>query len=103
MICDKEKCKGCGQWIMVTVENERSGEIKNIELCRFQAILDTLWNIDKGGIGIQAAVESQRNEEVKTGEKLATSLNIGFRELARATTDASKIKKIHAYDVVDGD
>ncbi len=99
MICDSKKCKECGQWIILIIENEKSGEIKNIELCRFQAILDALLNIDRGSIRIQSAVESQRNEEVRTGDKLAASLNIGFRELARAT----KVKKIHAYDVVDED
>ena len=90
-LCDgecKKDGKKCGQLITLTLENKQKGEINTVELCRFQAILDSLLRMERNDIGIQAAIESQRNEEVKSRDKVAQVMETGFRRVAQATKDS---------------
>lgn len=91
MFCDGE-CekdgKKCGQLTTLTLENKQKGEINTVTLCRFQAMLDSLLRMERNDIGIQAAIESQRNEEVKTGEKISKTMDTGFRRVAQATRES---------------
>lgn len=86
-VCEKDG-KKCGQLTTLTMEDKQTGKVNNVTLCRFQAILDSLLRMERNDIGIQAAIESQRNEEVKTGEKIAQAMDTGFRRVAQATKDS---------------
>jgi hypothetical protein len=91
MFCDGE-CekdgKKCGQYITLTMHDSQTTKTENVDLCRFQAMLDSQLRMEKGNIRIQAAVESQRNEEVKSGQKVATAVDTGFRRVAQATRES---------------
>jgi hypothetical protein len=91
MFCDGE-CekdgKKCGQYITLTMHDPQSTKTETINLCRFQAMLDSQLRMEKNHIGIQAAVESQRNEEVKTGDKVVRAMDTGFRRVAQATKES---------------
>jgi len=86
-VCEKDG-KKCGHYITLTMHDTQTTKTSVIDLCRFQAILDSLLRMEKNHLGIQQAVESQRNEEVKTGDKLAQAMDTGFRRVAKATKDS---------------
>jgi hypothetical protein len=86
-VCEKDG-KKCGHYITLTMHDSQTTKTENVDLCRFQAMLDSLFRMEKNHIGIQAAVESQRNEEVKTGKQVATAVDTGFRRVAQATKES---------------
>jgi len=79
MFCDKQctkKGKKCGLLVEVTMQN--GSEIKNIELCVFTAILESLYRIENGNIRLQAAIESARNQKNIDDLEIKETIANGF-------------------------
>ena len=55
-----------------------AGEVKPVEMCVFKLQFESMLRIERGNIRLQAAVESDRNEKVKTGLNLQNTLIDGF-------------------------
>lgn len=81
MFCDgicTKKGKKCGLLTEIIMENKMAGEIKTVEICVFKASFESQLRAEQGNIRLQAAIESKRNEEVKTGLGIQDALNTGF-------------------------
>lgn len=83
----------CGLFVVEHLVNDRQ-EHKDVERCIFIGIRNSLANLNQRSIGIQAAVESERNEEVKSSLRVNQTLAQGMLGLIYAMGDDEKKTKV---------
>ncbi len=92
MFCDGKcvkKNKRCGLFRQMTLK--KGEEIKTVDQCVFMAILDSQLRQEQGNIRIQAAVESQRNEESSSFQNINDTIAKGFIGLLKSVGDKRMI------------
>jgi hypothetical protein len=88
MFCDgncKKGNKRCGLLLDITMKEEVTGKIEVRQECALQAIFSSLARLEQAAVRIQAALESQRNESVNTGEDISRTIATGFLSLVQSS------------------
>ena len=111
MFCDGQctkKNKKCGLLLTVTMSNSLTGQHKTEDKCAFLCMAESLWNQEHGQVRIQAAVESDRNEQAKWGREQNHTLAQGFLGLihtvnanAEAERKVKFLRNVKVEDVED--
>ena len=90
--------KRCGLLREIIMNNALTSETKTIELCVFDAIMNSLHRQEQGQVRIQSAVESDRNENANqmemTRKVIANGLLMGAvaaNDLRMAEVERAKI------------
>ncbi len=103
MFCDGKKCKKgkkqCG--LLGTVTMQKGGESIIIEECVFKSIRNSLFRQEQGNIRIQAAVESQRNEEVKSSQNINDTIAKGLVAVVKSVRGRSLEIENPKEEVID--
>ena len=90
MFCDGQCTKGkktCGMLMELVMENKKSGKVEVQKKCCLHAMVESMHRLEQGTVRVQAAVESERNESVKMGEKVTQVIANGFTGLIETAKD----------------
>jgi len=92
MFC-KKKCDKCGLSYEIRMHNTMTNKDEIVKKCAFLHMADSYIRIEERLIGIQAAIESSRNEKANADNKLSSILGIGLTGMMHAfNEDKEKFK-----------
>jgi len=94
MFCKKDKCDKCGLLYEIRMHNTILHKDEIVKKCAFLHMADSYIRIEERLIGIQAAVESSRNEKADADNKMSSILGTGLLGMMHAfNEDKDKFKK----------
>lgn len=94
MFCDGQCTKGkkvCGMLMDTIMENKKSGKVETHKKCCLHFMVESLHRLEQGDIRLQAAIESNRNESVKMGNKVTEVIAKGFTGLIDTAKEGQKL------------
>ena len=91
MFC-KGKCDKCGLSYEIRMHNTMTNKDEIVKKCAFLHMADSYIRIEERLIGIQAAVESSRNEKVNGDEKIAQTIANGFLGVMQSVDNKKQIE-----------
>ena len=86
--------KRCGLFRELIMSNELTGEKKPIEMCVFDAMVNSLHRQEQGQVRMQAAVESSRNETVDSSLNTQKIIAEGFLGLIHEAENHRKLGEL---------
>jgi len=93
MFCKKDKCDKCGLLYEIRMHNTILHKDEIVKKCAFLHMADSYIRIEERLIGIQAAVESSRNEKADADNKMSSVVATGFVGMMHAfNEDKDKFK-----------
>ena len=95
--CEK-KGKRCGLYLALTMKNELNQELKIVQECAIIAMAQSLFRQEQGQVRIQAAVESDRNENSKQLHNINDTLAKGAIGLLKAAQSSLALKEENRSD-----
>ena len=94
MFC-KKKCDKCGLLYEIRMHNVVTQRDEIVKKCAFLHMADSYIRIEERLIGIQAAVESSRNEKADADNKMSSVVATGFIGMMHAfNEDKDKFKDV---------
>ena len=92
MFC-KNKCDKCGLLLEIRMHNILLNKDEIVKKCAFLHMADSYIRIEERLIGIQAAVESSRNEKADADNRMSSVVATGFVGMMHAfNEDKDKFK-----------
>ena len=100
MFC-KSKCDKCGLSYEIRMHNTMTNKDEIVKKCAFLHMADSYIRIEERLIGIQAAIESSRNEKANADNKVSSIVATGFIGMMHAfNEDKEKFK--NALKLIEG-
>jgi len=100
MFC-KGKCDKCGISYEIRLHNVILNKDEIVKKCAFHHMADSYIRVEERLIGIQAAIESSRNEKANTDNKISSIVAMGFTGMMHAfNEDKEKFK--NALKLIEG-
>ena len=100
MFC-KKKCDKCGLSYEIRMHNTVLNKDEMVKKCAFIHMADSYIRIEERLIGIQAALESSRNEKANADNKMSSVVATGFIGMMHAfNEDKEKFK--NALKLIEG-
>ena len=100
MFC-KKKCDKCGLLCEIRMHNTVLNKDEIVKKCAFLHMADSYIRIEERLIGIQAAIESSRNEKANADNKVSSIVATGFIGMMHAfNEDKEKFK--NALKLIEG-
>ena len=86
MFC-KKKCDKCGLSYEIRMHNTVLNKDEMVKKCAFLHMADSYIRIEERLIGIQAAIESSRNEKANMDNKMSSIVATGFVGMMHAVNE----------------